>query len=83
MPKPQSIIIHGPQGRGKTLRAAALARHFGLAHVVDDEFVSPYKAFDSGAGVLYLTHEPPPDFFDGHPCVMAFDDAVAQMRGAA
>lgn len=31
-----TIIIHGPQGCGKTFHAQALARHFGCARIVDD-----------------------------------------------
>lgn len=30
------IVIHGPQGCGKTRHAAALAAHFGAARIVDD-----------------------------------------------
>lgn len=31
-----AVVIHGPQGCGKTRHAAALAAHFGDARVVDD-----------------------------------------------
>mgnify|MGYP003575130785 CR=1 FL=1 len=32
-----SIIVHGPSGCGKTLNRVAIARHFGLAHILDDQ----------------------------------------------
>jgi MoxR-like ATPase len=32
----QTIVIHGPQGCGKTRNAQALAKHFGCKKVVDD-----------------------------------------------
>lgn len=32
-----SIIVHGPTGCGKTLNAVSLARHFGLARILDDQ----------------------------------------------
>ena len=32
-----SIIVHGPQGCGKTRNKVALARHFGLANTLDDQ----------------------------------------------
>lgn len=31
-----TIVIHGPQGCGKTRNAEALAAHFGCARIVDD-----------------------------------------------
>jgi MoxR-like ATPase len=31
-----TILIHGPQGCGKTRNAQALAAHFGCSKVVDD-----------------------------------------------
>jgi hypothetical protein len=31
-----TVVIHGPQGCGKTRRAQALARHFGCERIVDD-----------------------------------------------
>lgn len=33
---PAGILIHGPQGCGKTLHAAALAAHYGKTVIVDD-----------------------------------------------
>lgn len=33
----ESIIVHGPQGCGKTLHAVSIARHFGLARILDDQ----------------------------------------------
>jgi len=31
-----TVLIHGPQGCGKTRNAQALAEHFGCSKVVDD-----------------------------------------------
>lgn len=33
---PKSIIIHGPQGCGKTTHAEALRQHYGMTKVLDD-----------------------------------------------
>lgn len=50
-----TIVIHGPQGCGKTRSAEALAKHFGCSHIVDDwngrDKVAP------GALVLTNTYE--------------------------
>ena len=32
-----SLIVHGPPGCGKTLNAVSIARHFGLARILDDQ----------------------------------------------
>lgn len=31
-----TVVIHGPQGCGKTRNAQALAAHFGCSRIVDD-----------------------------------------------
>lgn len=36
-PMHESIIVHGPPGSGKTLNAVAIARHFGLSKILDDQ----------------------------------------------
>lgn len=47
-----TVIIHGPQGCGKTTHAKPLAQHFGCARVVDD-----WNGADPlPAGVLALTN---------------------------
>ncbi|WP_156810391.1 hypothetical protein [Pseudoxanthomonas sp. GW2] len=33
----ESIIVFGPAGCGKTLNAVSIARHFGLARILDDQ----------------------------------------------
>lgn len=33
---PNTIVIHGPHGCGKTRNAEALAKHFGCSPIVDD-----------------------------------------------
>lgn len=52
-----SIVVHGPQGCGKTLYAGKLAAHFGLLHVVDDPFSHTVLKVKP-TGTLYLTNEP-------------------------
>lgn len=50
----QSVVIHGPQGCGKTTHAEALARHFGCTQVVQD-----WNGLDPlPAGALGLTNAP-------------------------
>lgn len=34
----QSVFIFGPQGSSKTLHAPAIAKHFGLKTVLDEDF---------------------------------------------
>lgn len=47
-----SLIIHGPQGCGKSRNAKQLAAHFGLTRVVEwDESPEPPRFTDT----LYLT----------------------------
>jgi len=33
----ESIIVYGPRGCGKSLNAVSIARHFGLARILDDQ----------------------------------------------
>jgi len=33
----RSIIVHGPQACGKTRNAVAIARHYGLSTILDDQ----------------------------------------------
>lgn len=33
----RSIIVHGPQACGKTRNRVALARHYGLSQILDDQ----------------------------------------------
>ena len=47
-----TVLIHGPQGCGKSIHAARLAEHFGCGQVVDDwDGVSQVPS-----GVLLLTN---------------------------
>ena len=61
-----SIIIHGPQGCGKTRSAERLRKYFGMDEICDDE-MDPYPLtiaqqteFKAGK-VLYLTSIAPKD----------------------
>jgi len=54
----KSIVIHGPQGSGKTRHGEALRKHFGLAKVVEAEDIKRPPM----TGALILTHlTPSPD----------------------
>lgn len=33
---PNTVVVHGPQGCGKTIYAEALAAHFGCSNVADE-----------------------------------------------
>ncbi|TAA45677.1 hypothetical protein [Pseudoxanthomonas winnipegensis] len=51
----RSVIVHGPQGCGKTRNAVALARHFGLSQILDDQ--DPYRLpVGVSVGCLILTN---------------------------
>lgn len=52
----QSIVIHGPQGCGKTVNGQRLARHFGLKRVVDLDELGGERI---PPGSLVLTNEQP------------------------
>jgi hypothetical protein len=54
----KAIVIHGPQGCGKTRHAEALRKHYGMARVVDDGLEGPLrwnKPFPDG--ILILTYD--------------------------
>lgn len=68
-----SVVIHGPQGCGKTINGHRLARHFGLKHVVDDcEQWNKPLATDT----LFLTHEEPPPNVHRVLRVLSFAEAM-------
>lgn len=50
-----TVIVHGPQGCGKTLNAEALRKRFGCTRVI--ELDEPHAAIQSGC--LHLCVEPP------------------------
>lgn len=57
----KSVIVYGPQGCGKGKHAARIAKHFGLARVVEewDGTRAPYsRHIVEPMGVLYLTSLP-------------------------
>jgi MoxR-like ATPase len=53
---PESVVVFGPQGCGKTLHAEALRRHFGLVEVWDagEDYGKPVEP----RGVLVLCTDP-------------------------
>lgn len=87
-----SIIIYGPQGCGKSLKAEQLRKFFKMDEVVDDgsdpypitmDQVAEFKA----GKVLFLTHIDPKhkDYSNhsegGERRVISFDRAMKMMNG--
>ncbi len=78
----RTIIIHGPQGCGKTRNAKKLMAFFGLNQLIDG----------AGLGVmipeydtLMLTNEVEvlkKQFGTDHPQVLSFDEAMEKMTAA-
>ncbi len=52
---PQSIIVHGPQGCGKTRNAQALMRKYGLRRVIELDNLTPYPSVLPGSNALVLS----------------------------
>lgn len=65
------IVIHGPQGCGKTRHAQALAKHFGCDRIVDD-----WEGEDRRAGTLVLTNDVEPASILPGMVVLPFADAM-------
>lgn len=79
-----SIIVHGPQGCGKTRNKHALKQHFGCVRILDDvHFSGPawLKTEATRMPTLFLTNAPP-EFPDGtqdafrHVSVIPYDVAA-------
>lgn len=67
-----AIVIHGPQGCGKTLSAEALAKHFGCRKIID----SPRVLDEAVEGTLYLCQSPLEIPAGVSALVLSFDDAM-------
>lgn len=76
----KSQIVFGPAGCGKSTRAKAIARHYGLTAIVDDwRGAPPFNRFDT----LYLTSLSLSDLqrlFPEHRRVVAFASLPADVR---
>lgn len=72
----KSIIIHGPQGCGKSMHAAELAKHFGLRKIVELDDYPRQKIHKTDH--LYLTSFKPSADTDICRRVMSFDQAMRQ-----
>ncbi|HZR35692.1 MAG TPA: hypothetical protein VFA75_09980 [Nevskia sp.] len=73
----RTVIIHGPQGCGKTRNAEALRRHFKLERVIEDWWDGRrIPAF----GALVLTNNSPEPKW-GKYRVIAFSEAMGALRG--
>ena len=80
----KSVIVHGPQGCGKTRNAEALKKHFRLSHIVE-EFEMLRRANELRAeDTLYLAKIDPKQTCRGPVIkelgirVVAFKDAMRQ-----
>lgn len=73
----ESIVVYGPQGCGKTTAAQALATHFGLHTIVDDESLPPKHVIRATPGCLYLTNDRPEWAPGGTRWIYSFRDAAA------
>lgn len=70
----QAVVIHGPQGCGKTRNADALAKHFGCSKIIDDA-----RTVDEAvAGTLYLCNSSSAITGSGPALVIPFDAAMRQ-----
>lgn len=74
----KSVIVHGPQGCGKTLNAPKLRKHFGLRKVVEG-FDASLAGDINPEGTLYLTNSAPKNALGLR--VVAFVDAMRQIKG--
>lgn len=52
----KSIVVYGPQGSGKTLHGAAIAKKHGLQHVIDLEDVQLMGERLQRQGFVYLSY---------------------------
>lgn len=69
----KSVVVYGPQGCGKTTHAKALAKHFGVAHIVDDARSDLPKL--EKCDHLYLMRGRPTWADDSYRRVLPFDQA--------
>lgn len=76
----KTVIVHAPQGAGKTTHAAELAKYFGLDEIVDDWM--PEQPF-LDRGQLLLTNIAPTDLENGWICpnherrILSLDQALS------
>lgn len=78
---PPSVVVHGPQGCGKSLLAGRIAAHFGLSHIVDE-----WDGCDcTPSGTLYIAHFDPGTLIELPPGVrcLAFAALPSVLRPAA
>jgi len=74
----KSVVVYGPQGCGKTTHAAALAKHFGLANIVEEaDRLNNIKRHSTNA-LLIATERP--TWAEGSRRVFSFEQAM-QMAG--
>ncbi len=70
-----TIIVHGPQGCGKTRNAAAIAAHFGCTQIVDEwDGCAPLPA-----GTLALTNIEH-FWIPAHARLYSFDEVAALLQ---
>lgn len=75
----KSVIVHGPQGCGKTRNGQAMAQHFGLDRVIEaEEGVKGIRAAGIGTGALILTNTTPHHTFRRQ---LTFAQALKLLQG--
>lgn len=76
-----TVIVHGPQGCGKTRNAQALRQHFGCTAVRDEGDECNHRGpMALQPGALHLMCELPRSVPAGVR-VVPFDEAMRQVRG--
>lgn len=78
MQESTSVIVHGPQGCGKTRNAEQLRTHFGLTEIIELEDFAGVFIPDRGA--LVLTSADPATIYAPRFHVFAFHEAMALLR---
>lgn len=69
----KTVIVHGPQGCGKTFHSDNLARFFRVDRIVDEfNWTDPIPLLNC----LALTNEPPPALLADDLRVLSFDQAM-------
>ena len=73
----EAVIVHGPQGCGKTRNAEVMRRAFGCTSIVDDWL--PLDPIQPGA--LHLTYAIPFQDELSHAMVVGFHQAMRWAEG--
>lgn len=77
----RSVIVHGPQGCGKSRHAQALCRHFDMDQIVELEDHPPGEEVPA-FGALILTNKDPATIEAPSYRMIAFADALSEIDEA-